>query len=77
MSPALGGSHVSLEVGEGESAEDLTATQLAISQGVLSPSVQGDRKSVSTGLNQKSICDWYLKIKSHTGLGGPSQQTVN
>ena len=68
---------MSLEVGEGESAEDLTATQLAISQGVLSPSVQGDRKSVSTGLNQKSICDWYLKIKSHTGLGGPSQQTVN
>ena len=68
---------MSLEVGEGESAEDLTATQLAISQGVLSPSVQGDRKSVSAGLNQKSICDWYLKIKSHTGLGGPSQQTVN
>lgn len=55
MSPALGGSHVSLEVGEGESAESLAATEPAISQGILSPSVQGDRKSVSTGLNQKSL----------------------
>lgn len=77
MSPALGGSHVSLEVGEGESAENLAATEPAISQSILSPSVQGDRKSVSTGLNQKSFCDWYLKIRIQTGLGGPSQQTVN
>ena len=57
MSPALwDGSHVSLEV-EGESAEDLNATELHISQDVLSPSVQGGRKSVSTGLNQKCFCD--------------------
>ena len=69
MSPALGGSHVSLEVGEGESAEDLTATQLAISQGVLSPSVQGDRKSVSTGLNQKSICKKKKKKRNLSVTG--------